>query len=39
MINFDRPSYLINHQAEEKQQVLKAAWHLAELLESINWHD
>lgn len=39
MINFDRATYLKTHDAEEKQQVLKAAWHLAELLGRINWHD
>ena len=27
------------HQNEEKQQLLKASWRLAEMLENINWHN
>jgi len=39
LTSFDKGSYIAAHQNEEKQQLLKASWRLAEMLENINWHN
>jgi hypothetical protein len=39
MKNFKKNAYIAAHDEAAKQQLLKAAWNLAELLEGINWHN
>lgn len=39
MKNFRKNDYIARHDEAAKQQLLKASWHLAELLENINWHN
>ena len=39
MKNFKKNDYIATHEEAAKQQLLKASWHLAELLENINWHN
>jgi hypothetical protein len=39
MVNFDKASYITSFAPEERQQLLKAAWNLATILEKIQWHN
>jgi hypothetical protein len=39
MKKFKKTAYIAAHDAAAKQQLLKAAWHLAEMLENISWHN
>ena len=39
MVKFNKNRYIVAQEAAAKQQLLRAAWRLAELLENINWHN
>jgi hypothetical protein len=39
MKKFKKTAYIAAHDAAAKQQLLKAAWRLAEMLENISWHN